>query len=742
MTSFSEPLVLPPPPEARRRGPLPILASIVPVVGGVAMWLMTGSLLGLCFAALGPFMAVASLVDGARTARRDRRAGERELAIARTRLEREMAARHAAEREALDARHPDAALLLQRPERVWRAVPGASDVLVIGRGRSGSGVRVVGGDEELRARAAQLDDAPVTIPLGAGVGVQGPEVIARAVLRALVVQLCLAHDPEAMAIVAVPSSEDEWSRDLPHRAGNGGPSAALRLAVVGPGEAVPAGADVALAYAVEGSALPARCGALITLTEPGWAELLWDGSTSRVAIECVSDAQARSVARLLALRAADAAPPEAGPVALAGVLQLNPASASGLAAAIGMDGQAGVVLDLVADGPHAVVAGVTGSGKSELLISWVTSLCAAYSTREVAFLLADFKGGTAFDALAALPHVTGVITDLDVAGSRRAVESLRAELRWREAELARAGARDILDPRVQMPRLVIVVDEFAAMLAEHPDLHAVFTDVASRGRALGMHLVLGTQRVSGVVRDALLANCPLRVSLRVTDAADSRMVVGTDDAARLPGGGSSRGMAYVRRAADVHPRLVRVALSSADDVSRIVEHRGGEPRPRRPWLPALPRHLRLEDLSEALTDRGHGGSTRLGLADDPERQRQEVVAVDRRRDRGLVVIGGPGSGKTGVIDLIAAQNRDAIRVPRDPERAWDALHTALPPGAVVLVDDVDALVARLPADHARAVLDRLEGMARDAAVMGTYLVLTAQRLNGSLARVVEPLPSR
>jgi len=198
------------------------------------------------------------------------------------------------------------------------------------------------------------------------------------------------------------------------------------------------------------------------------------------------------------------------------------------------------VIDLVSEGPHAVVAGVTGSGKSELLVTWILALCAAHTTQEVSFLLADFKGGTAFDSLGGIPHVTGVITDLDGTGARRAIESLRAEVRWREAELARVGARDVLDPRVDVPRLVIVVDEFAALLGEHPELHAVFTDVAARGRALGMHLVLGTQRPAGVVRESLLANCPLRISLRVTDPADSRAVIGTDEASALPGGTDAR----------------------------------------------------------------------------------------------------------------------------------------------------------------------------------------------------------
>src|SRR5690606_26099692 len=152
---------------------------------------------------------------------------------------------------------------------------------------------------------------------------------------------------------------------------------------------------------------------------------------------------------------------------------------------------------------------------------------------------------TAFDALNVLPHVTAVITDLDGEGACRGVESLRAELRRREAVLAQAGARDLARPGVQVPLLGVVVDEFAALVAEHPELVEVFTDIAARGRALGMHLVLGTQRATGVFREALMANCPLRLSLRVSDTADSRVVVGSDEAAQLPGDLASRGLAIV-----------------------------------------------------------------------------------------------------------------------------------------------------------------------------------------------------
>lgn len=426
--------------------------------------------------------------------------------------------------------------------------------------------------------------------------------------------------------------------------------------------------------------------------------------------------QARHFAEQLTSLAGElpgAADNDASPVRLGPLLPLTPRD--GLSACIGLEGSTPAVIDLVADGPHAVVAGMTGSGKSELLVSWVLALCAGRSPREVSLLLADFKGGTAFDALAALPHVTGVITDLDGAGARRAIQSLRAEVRWREGELARVGARDIRDPRVELSRLVVVVDEFAALLGDHPELHAVFTDIAARGRALGMHLVLGTQRVSGVVRDALLANCPLRVSLRVADAADSRAVIGTDEAARISGGASTRGVALVRRSADSAPRRIRVALSDPGDVAAIAAGVEGQ-RPRRPWLPELPERVELDDLLSA-PPAEHGADLVLGLADDPDHQRQTPIGV-RIEDRGVLILGATGTGRTTALQTLGAQARRTILVPPDPEQAWDEvarLSDDRPPhGAVILLDDVDALVSRYPHEYAHEFLARLERVIRAA----------------------------
>ncbi|MFT4230642.1 MAG: FtsK/SpoIIIE domain-containing protein, partial [Microbacterium sp.] len=490
-------------------------------------------------------------------------------------------------------------------------------------------------------------------------------------------------------------------------------------------------------------------GAVLTLTGPALAELHHGPDRLALAVEGVSAAQAAAIAARLAESASSASAAEPASVLLCELLEAGSGSsgraaqeAEGLAVPIGREGVAVASVDLVADGPHAVVAGVTGSGKSELLVTWVAALCATRPPSHVSFLLADFKGGTAFDRLASLPHVTGVITDLDAGGARRAVESLRAELRRREGELARVGARDIRDARVGLPHLVIVVDEFAALLAEHPELHAVFADVAARGRALGMHLVLGTQRVSGVVRDALLANCPLRVSLRVTEPGDSRAVIGTDDAARLPGDASSRGLAYVRRAGDARPGLVRIALTEPADVERIAATAARDAPVHRPWLPGLPARLRLDEVGGVRAP----DELVLGIADEPEAQRQPVVTLRQGVDRGIAVVGAARSGKSTVLELLAAQAPGAtVRVPIAPEAAWDAvaaLAEAAPRGALVLVDDLDALAGAFPADYAAELLARLERVVRGAGAHRLTVVVAAQRASGPVGRIAELLPQR
>lgn len=741
------PLTLPDPWKPPSRPPLPIVAAVVPVAGAVGLWLVTGSMMTLWFAALGPLIAVATVADAARSARRDRRRHADEATRALDHVSRAITQRHDDERRRAWARHPDVVSFLARDDDVWRLSPDRADALVAGDGEVASAVRLVGGEGDaasaaLRARASRLPDAPVVVPASGGLVVVGPPVLAGAVQRALALQLCLASPPGELAVIAPPDEEFAWTTDLPHASMPG----RRTLALVAPDAPVPAVADLAIARSLPGEPLPPRCAAVLTVSSPESARLQTADADHTVSVEAVGRDQAEAIAAALALRAERTlgiSAREPGPVALGSVLGHAQVGRDSLSAVIGVAGSHPVAVDLVADGPHAVVAGVTGSGKSELLISWILSLCRTRSPHDVVFLLADFKGGTAFDMLAAVPHVTGVITDLDGTGARRAIESLAAEIRAREAAIAGAGARDITDERVSLPRLVVVVDEFAALLGDHPELHAVFADVAARGRALGIHLVIGTQRAAGVIRDSLLANCPLRISLRVTDAADSRAVLGTADAAFLPGGVAGRGQAFARRASDTVPQRLQVALSDESDVRAASVDADPESPIHRPWLPPLPSRLSFDELRARSA--GAAGLL-LGLADDPGRQRQDPVTLDAA-DRGLLVVGGSGSGATNAVDLVAAQaGARAIRVPSDLEAAWDAV-TALvaappPAGSVVCVDDLDSLMARLPPDYSQAVGEGLERVIRGAGLGGYLVVAAMHRTSGPGMRLAELLPRR
>ena len=213
-----------------------------------------------------------------------------------------------------------------------------------------------------------------------------------------------------------------------------------------------------------------------------------------------------------------------------------------------------VVVDLAVDGPHALVAGTTGAGKSELLQTLVCSLALANRPDELTFLLVDYKGGAAFRGCAGLPHVVGVVTDLDGHLTTRALTSLTAELRRRERLLAAEGASSLEayqrlranQPALSaVPRLVIVIDEFRVLAEELPDFVHGLVRLAAVGRSLGVHLVLATQRPGGIVSADIRANVSLRIALRVRDRTDSVDVLDAPDAASIdastPGRASLRG---------------------------------------------------------------------------------------------------------------------------------------------------------------------------------------------------------
>ncbi|MFN8086643.1 MAG: FtsK/SpoIIIE domain-containing protein [Microbacterium sp.] len=742
---IDEPLRLPPAPAPAVRPSIPVAAALVPVIGAVVLWQVTGSTFALWFAALGPLMAVAGFADGVRTARRARRRAHREGAAVLVALAAEVEARHDIERARV-APHPDVAGYASDTDEIWRVVPGRGDVVVVGRGLGASAIRVEappgltpGTTADMRAQCEICVDGPSASRAyrsrcrsAAGIAVCGPPVASAAVVRALALRVCLAQPPGSVRLVG----DKACAVEMPHREATRG----LVVFVGTADQPVPEDADLPIVRVAEGAPPPPRCAAVLTIEPAGRARLDHDGSSRDVVVEAVSRAQAQRAAALLAARAATLGQRVDGTTFLD---DLTPrvGGRTSLAAAIGVSAGEPVVVDLVADGPHAVVVGVTGSGKSELLTTWMVAMCRTRTPQELALLLVDFKGGRTFDALAGLPHVTGVLTDLDETRALRAVESLRAEIRHRERVLAREGARDIDEAGADLARLVIVVDEYAALVAARPELHDLFADIAARGRALGMHLVLASQRAAGAFRDGVLANAPLRIAFRVTDAADSRAVLGHDDAVRLAGTAAARGIALIRRAADTEPRRLRVALCPPETIGAVRAETSGLQPARQPWLPPLPDVIDLA-AARALTA-ASAAEILVGVGDEPEQQRQPALTLPTGAV-GLVVVGGPGSGRTTVLRTIGAQARAAIRVPADPEGAWDTVMSleSAPRGSVVLIDDADSLVARLGAEHGVAWLAALERACREARAREVRIVIAVSRLAGALGRVLDLVPQR
>jgi len=208
-------------------------------------------------------------------------------------------------------------------------------------------------------------------------------------------------------------------------------------------------------------------------------------------------------------------------------------------------GRRSLVVDLKQSGhgPHGLIAGTTGSGKSELLLTLLTALALDHHPHQVNFVLVDYKGGTAMSVLADLPHTVGVVTDLDGRQTRRALMALRSEMTRREEILARHQVADIekyheLGISEPFPYLFIVIDEFAELKDRFKnDLGEVlseFVSVAQKGRALGVHLILAMQKPEGVVNDSIRANMRFRICLRVERAEDSRNVLNRPDAYLLP----------------------------------------------------------------------------------------------------------------------------------------------------------------------------------------------------------------
>jgi len=423
-------------------------------------------------------------------------------------------------------------------------------------------------------------------------------------------------------------------------------------------------------------------------------------------------------------------------------------------------------LDLRRDGPHALVAGTTGAGKSELLQTLIASLAVANRPDAMTFVLIDYKGGSAFKDCARLPHTVGMVSDLDGHLTQRALASLSAELKRREELLLHAGAKDIEDywderrrqPDLQpLPRLVLIIDEFASLVAELPEFVTGLVGIAQRGRSLGVHLVLATQRPAGVVSADIRANTNLRIALRVTDATESSDVIEAPDAAGIAR--STPGRCYVRsgassltamQAARVGGRRPGASTVSSDPlVARLGWSDLGRPPPRgadgpgedddastdlsvlvaavrqaaerlgldaqrSPWLAPLDEVVSVDELPrvDAMARAGREvAPVGIGLVDVPAEQRRRALALDVAGGGHMLVAGSPRAGRSSVLRTIAGAIADATS-PEDVHLyGVDCGANALLPlvslphcGAIVgrdQPDRVDRLLSRLTAEVSR-----------------------------------------
>jgi DNA segregation ATPase FtsK/SpoIIIE, S-DNA-T family len=712
-------IVLPNAPQPRERHPFPVVATIAPVIVGIGMVVITGSIMSLAFAALGPVIAISSVLDGKRSTRRSMKAASEQFLRDVERADVEIAAAHDRERAQSERQNPRSV-----PNVQWDDP--AELVVRVGTGDTPSSLRLDGAVaglntsadiaaelERLATTAAIVHDAPIVAEVEGSLTIVGAAALARPLFRSLVVQLAARLSPATYSI-AVGAMSEEWLYALPHRVTDGdhggvefrrGDLVLARLdtahhAVAISGPVIAVGAHDASAHGLQ--AIP----------------------------QCLSVEEARAftrdarqVAERLGIVArVDALPDVVDFAALAH-------GSVGLCAPLGISNHGVHEIDLIAHGPHAVVGGTTGSGKSELLVTWLLGVTAHRSPAEVTFLLFDFKGGSSFGSLPTLPHCVGLVTDLDTVAARRALESIGAELRFRERTIAESGVKSIddLDPG-SLARLIVVIDEFASVAETFPELYAVFSDLAARGRSLGVHLVLCTQRPAGVVRDAVMGNIGLRISLRVTNASDSTAVLGSDAAARLVG--QPVGRACVAQIG--HPvETIQVAIATDHDVAGVAQRWSSCDRPRRPWLEPLPHVVALTSIARS------PGARVFGLVDDPANQSQPLAVWRPAEEGSFLVVGGTASGKSTALAAIASAGPSSW-VPGDAAGAWDSIASPRV-GSVLVVDDLDRLLGRCGADYEREIVDRLIALARDPDIR---IAVAAQRLTGGAALVAAECEAR
>lgn len=385
----------------------------------------------------------------------------------------------------------------------------------------------------------------------------------------------------------------------------------------------------------------------------------------------------------------------------------NSNSAKSLAVPLGLRGKDDVVelnLHEKAHGPHGLVAGTTGSGKSEILQSYILSLAIHFHPHEVGFLLIDYKGGGMANLFKDLPHLLGTITNLDGSESMRALASIKSELARRQRIFNDHDVNNINqytklfkkgEAQIPLPHLFLISDEFAELKKEQPDFMTELVSAARIGRSLGVHLILATQKPSGVVDDQIWSNSKFKLALKVQNESDSKEVLKTPDAASI----TVPGRAYLQVGNNEIYELFQSAWSGADfsedevekgfdnriyrindlgqgellngDLSETVAKAESKHSQldvvvdeikriydnlnpldvEKPWLPSLSTdivnpHLSAPNNSDA---DDYNLATAVGMVDIPEAQKQEEYIHDFTNDGNFAVFGASGFGKSTTI---------------------------------------------------------------------------------------------
>lgn len=370
-------------------------------------------------------------------------------------------------------------------------------------------------------------------------------------------------------------------------------------------------------------------------------------------------------------------------------------------------------LDEKGEGPHGLVAGTTGSGKSEILQSLIISLAINFHPHDVAFVLIDYKGGGMANEFKDLPHLVGTITNLDGNQTKRALVSIKSELKRRQKIFGDNAVNNIKDYQklykknsgqgmIPLPHLIMIADEFAELKAEQPDFMKELVSTARVGRSLGVHLILATQKPAGVVDDQIWSNSRFKLCLKVQDKSDSNEVIKKPDAAYI----KEPGRAYLQVGNDELFELFQSAWSGAkynpEKQQESIQYKSvmrlnldgsreaiiKEPKKENasegeselrvlnkyikslciengikpldgPWKPPLPTNIGLNDILTKFNFNGstwdkteEGIATMVGIKDDPEHQAQGPMKIDFEKNGNLLVYSAPGFGKTTFLQTL------------------------------------------------------------------------------------------